>query len=131
MVVNLKAVTLGDAVLQGFEGFVFELDDSPTLQTDEMIVMSLVKDGFVPRLSTGEFPLRCEAQPGEQLHGSVNGGVTDFRIRIGHKGVNLVETLVPLGIEKDVRDSLPLFGDFQSPSGKKGLEGIGSNWAPL
>ena len=131
MVVNLKAVALGNAVLQGFEGFVFELDDSPTRQTDEMIVMSLAKDGFVPRFSTGEFPLRCEAQPGEQLHGSVDGGVPDFQIRVGHEGVNLIEALMPLGIEKDVRDFLPLFSGFQSPSGKKGLERIGSNWAPL
>jgi hypothetical protein len=121
---NLETVTLGNAILKCFEGFVLEFDNLATLEADQVIMVGLSLRGFILSLSIRKFPLGGQAQTGEKLQGSINRRIANFGIDLGHLGIDLSQILMSRGVEKDVENLFPLFGRLQAFSRSPGLEEI-------
>ena len=128
---DLKPITVGDTFLNRFECLVLELDDFPATETDQVIVMSFSRDGFVPRLTVREFAFLCEPQTGEKFKRSIDRGVSDLGIDPGDERIDLGEILVARRVEKDVEDLFPLFGRLQPSVGNSGSKLIGSDGSLL
>jgi hypothetical protein len=64
---DLKAVTLGNSILEGLERLVFKFNNLSTIKADEVIMVSPFGGGFVPGFSISKFPLGRHAEAGEKL----------------------------------------------------------------
>ena len=113
MMGNLKAVTLGNPPLEGFEGLVLELNNFSATQTDQVIVVASFRSRFVSRLPILKFSSSGQTQPGQKLESAVNGDIADSRVGFGHLGINLCETPVSGGVQEDVENLFPLLGRLQ------------------
>ena len=114
VVKNSKTMPAGDAVLEGFKGFVLKLDDLSTPEADQMIMVPLFRSRFIPSLSVGKFPLSGQPQTGQEFQGSIDGGVPNLGMGLRHLGVNLSQVFMARGIEKDIENLFPLFGCLQT-----------------
>jgi hypothetical protein len=121
---NLETVTLGDAILKCFEGFVPEFDNLAALEADQVIMVALSLNRFILSLSIRPFPLGGQAQTGEKLQGSIDRRIADLGIHLGHLGIDLTQILVSRRVEKDSQNLFPLFGRFQAFSKSPHLEEI-------
>ena len=110
MMKNLETVTLGNAMLKRFEGFILEFNDLPTLEADQVIMVALSLSGFILCLSVRKFPLGGQAKTGEELQRSIDRRIANFGIDLCHLGIDLSEVLVARGIEKDTKNLFPLLG---------------------
>jgi hypothetical protein len=54
-----------------------------------------------------------QTEAGEEFQGAVNGRMADFRIGFDDLSKNLSETLMPGGVQEDVKNLFPLFGRLQ------------------
>ncbi len=125
MVGNLETVSLGNPLLKGLQGLVFEFDDLSAFQADEMIMVASLGCGFISRFPVLEFPPGGQAQPGQKLEGAVNGDVADLGVGLGDLGINLRETPVPGGAQKGVENLLPLLRCLQSFFGDPCFKQVG------
>ena len=130
MVERLKTVAVGDGVLEGFEGFVFKFDDFAAIEADQVIMVASFRSRFVSRLPILEFSSVGQTQPGQELEGTVNGDVADFRVGFGDLGINLCKTLVAGGVQEDVENLFPLFGRLQPFFRDPGLKEVGFDKPP-
>ncbi len=105
---DLKAVTLGDPPLEGFQCLVLEFNDLSAIEANEVIMVGPFRSRFKSRLSVGEFSLGGQTETCEEFQSAINGGVTNSWIGFGDLGVNLREALVPGRIQEDVEDLFPL-----------------------
>jgi hypothetical protein len=94
MMKNLKMMTLGNTVLKGLKGLIFKFNNLSAIETDQVVMMASFRSGFVSGLSIGKFPLIRQTETSEELQGSINRGVSDFRIHPGNLGINLREILM-------------------------------------
>jgi len=113
VVENLKTVTLGNALLKRFEGFILELDDLSAPETDQVIVVAPSRSRFILSFSISKFTLGGQAKTSKELQGSVNRGIANFGIDLRLLGIDLGKVLMPGGVEKDVQDLLSLLGCLQ------------------
>jgi len=109
-----ELMTSGDSGLKGFECLILEFDNLSAVQTDQVVVMTSLESGFIPGLSVNKFSLGCQAEASEELQGTIDGDIADFRISFSDLCINLCKVLVSGGIEKDGEDLFPLFGRLQS-----------------
>ena len=107
---NLETVTLGNVILKCFEGVVLEFNNLPTPEADQMIMVALSLGGFILGLSIRKFPLGGQAKTSEKLQGSIDRRVTDLGIDLCHLGIDLSQVPMARGVEKDIKDLLPLPG---------------------
>ena len=82
-------IALSDAILEGFQGLIFKFDDVSATEADQVIMMIALGDRFVTRFAVGELPLGRKPKTGEELQGSINGGIADFGVDFRDPGVNL------------------------------------------
>jgi hypothetical protein len=127
MMEDLKLVTLGDPTLKGFKSLVLEFNNLSAIDTDQVIMVSSFRSGFISGLSINKFPLGCQTETGEELQGAINGYAADFRICFGDLEINLVEALMPGQIQEDVENLFPLFGRLQPFFRNPCLKEIGFN----
>lgn len=113
---GFKPEAMSDRVLEGFEAFVFELEDRATVETDQVIVVASIGRGFVPGFAIRKFPLGGQAQASQKLQGPVDGGIANSGIDFYDPSIDLGEVLVARRIEKDAEDLLSLLRCFQSSS---------------
>ncbi len=128
---DFKAMISCNPILKGFKAIVFEFDDLPTAQTDQMIMVRPFVDGFVPGPPIGKFSLGGQAQAGQKLECPIDGRVTDLRIHPDHLGVDLSQVLMPGGIEEDIEDLCALTGGLKPFFGNQNLESIRLHGRPL
>jgi len=121
---DLKMIALGDSILKGFQGLILELNDLSATEADQMIMMTVLGDGFVTGLAVGELPLGCQPKTGQELQGSINGGVANFGIDFRDPGINLGQVLMAGRVEKDVDNLFALFGCLQPLAGNPGFKEI-------
>jgi hypothetical protein len=121
---NLETVSLGNAILKPFEGFILEFDNLAALEADQVIVVALSLSGFILCLSIRKFPLSGEAQTGEKLESSIDRRIANFGIDLGHLGIDLTQILMSRGVEEDVENLFPLFGRLQAFSRNPRLKKI-------
>jgi len=121
---NLEMVTLGNAILKCFEGFILEFDNPAALEADQMIMVALALGRFILGLSIRPFPLGGQTQTGEKLQGSIDRRIANLGIHLGHLGIDLTQVLMSRGVEKDPENLFPLFGRFQALSRSSRLEQI-------
>jgi hypothetical protein len=122
---DFKTVALSNVVLKCFNVFILKFNDLSTPETNQMIMMAPSRSGFISGLSIGKFSLDCKARTGEELQGSINGRITNFRIDLHDLGIDLGEVLMAVRVKKDVEDLLPLFGRLQPLSRNPSLKQIG------
>lgn len=67
MVKNSETVTLGNAILKRFKGFILEFDNLSTSEADQVVMMAPSGSGFILSLSPGKFSLISQAEAGEEL----------------------------------------------------------------
>jgi hypothetical protein len=113
MIEDLKPVTLRNPTLKGFKSLVLEFNNLSAIETDQVIMMSSFRSGFISGLPISKFPLGCQAETGEELQGAIDGYAPDFRICFSNLGINLVKALMPGQIQEDVENLFPLFGCLQ------------------
>jgi hypothetical protein len=121
---NLETVSLGNAILKCFKGFILEFNNLTALEADQVIVVALSLSGFILCLSIRKFSLSGEAQTGEKLEGSIDRRIANFGIDLGHLGIDLTQILMPRGVEEDVENLFPLFGRLQAFSRNPRLKKI-------
>jgi hypothetical protein len=113
MMEDLKSVPLSNPILEGFKSLVLKFNNLSALETDQVIMMAPSRSGFISGLSIGKFSLNCKARTGEELQGSINGRITNFRIDLHDLGVDLSKVLMSVRVKEDVKDLLPLFSCLQ------------------
>ena len=86
---NLEMITPCNPVLEGLDCPVLKFDDFSAPEADEVVVMSLSGNGLVPGLPIREFSFLGQAQSHEEFQGPIDRGVPDFRMDLGHPGVDL------------------------------------------
>lgn len=106
-------VTLGNAILKRFQGFIFEFDNVSTSEADQVVMMAPSGSGFVLSLPPGKFSLISQAEAGEKLQGPKDRRIANFGIGLSDLGIDLGKVLVLRGVEKDIQDLLPLLGGLQ------------------
>lgn len=111
---GLKTVAMSDVFLKGFYVFILKLNDLSTPKTNQMIMVGVSRRKLIPGLSVSKFSLDGQTEPGEELQGSVNGRITNFRIDFCDLGVDLSEVFMAIRVKEDVKDLLPLLGSLQS-----------------
>jgi hypothetical protein len=95
MIKNLKMMTPGNTVLKGLKGLILKFNNLPAIETDQVVMMAPLRNGFVSGLSISKFSLIRQTETGEELQGSVDRSVSDFRIRSGNLDIDLREILMP------------------------------------
>jgi hypothetical protein len=113
VVKNFKMVTLGNAILKRFQGFILEFDNLSTSEADQVVMMAPSGSGFILSLSRGKLSLISQAEAGEKLQSSVDRRIANFGIDLSDLGIDLGKVLVLRGVEKDIQDLLPLLGGLQ------------------
>ncbi len=108
-----KAGTLRHLALQRFDALFFEFHDRATLGADQVVVV-VAFGALVASLPVEEVALDGQAALGEQLHGSVNGGVPNARVDALDGVVQLLDADVALARKKHLRDVVALRGPFES-----------------
>jgi hypothetical protein len=113
MMGDLKSVTLGNAILEGFKGRVLKLDNPTAIKADQVVVMTPFGSRFIPGLSVSKFSLGRQTEASEKLQGAVNSRVANLGICLNNLGINLGEVLVAGRVQKDIEDFFPLLGCLQ------------------
>jgi hypothetical protein len=89
-----KLVALSDPILKSFKGLILELNYFPASEADQMIVMGFPRRGFIPGLSISKSSLGGQSETGEEFQGSIDCGITNFRIHVDDSSVDLGKVLV-------------------------------------
>jgi hypothetical protein len=110
---NLETVTVGNAILKCFKGVILEFDNLAALEADQVIMVALPLNRLILSFSIRKFPLGGQAKMGEKLECSIDCRIANFRIDLGHLGIDLSKVPVAGGIEKDTKNLFPLFGRLQ------------------
>jgi hypothetical protein len=111
---NGETVLPGNLNLQLFNARVFEFDDFPAGDTDQVVMMLIQVTGFVTGLSVTEIPLFGYAAFGKQLQGTVNSGITDSRVLFANPQVKLLGREMRTGTQEILENDFPLPGRLQA-----------------
>ncbi|HET6612289.1 MAG TPA: hypothetical protein VFG83_09880 [Kofleriaceae bacterium] len=106
------AEPLGDLILQGLDGLVFELENEPALGADEMVVV--LAGDLVARLAVAEPALGCHAAVHQQAQGAVHGGVADALLALADPDEEIVDGDVIAQAQELIDDELALLGRVQA-----------------
>ena len=109
---GLETVTLGNAILKCFKSVILEFDNLAALEADQVIMVVLPLNRLVLSFSIRKFPLSGQAKTGEKLERSIDCRIANFRIDLGHLGIDLSQVPMARGLEEDFKNFFPLFGRF-------------------
>jgi hypothetical protein len=109
-----KTVLPGDFLLKLFYARIFEFDDLPTADADQVIVMLTQVTGFIACLAISEMTLLGDAAFSKQLQGPVNGGITDPGIFPAQAQVKLFGREVRADPQELLENNFPLAGRLQA-----------------
>ena len=110
-----KTVLPCDFLLKLFYARIFEFDDLPTADADQVIVMLIQVTGFIACLAISEMTLLGDAAFSKQLQGPVNGGITDPGIFPAQAQVKLFGREVRADTQELLENNFPLAGRLQAP----------------
>jgi len=113
VVQHLEAQLFGRRVLNGFDLRIEELDRSPALHTNHVVVMLVIEEVFVAGNTVCEVDLSREATLGEDLHGAIHRRVTDTGIEFLDGPVNVFDTPVTFMTQKCFEDQFAMRRDLQ------------------
>jgi hypothetical protein len=105
---EFESVLVSDVLLQFFDARLFEFDDVPALDANEVIVVRGVVGEFITSQSVAEAALVGDAAFGEKLEGAIDGGVADPRVLFAHLGEQLFDADVIFGTKKRLDDESAL-----------------------
>jgi hypothetical protein len=114
-----KIVLLDNLLLQALDTQALELDDLSTIGADKVVVVMVTLAGLVKGLPGAEVPLLGDAALGEQLQGAVDGGITDAGMLATNPEIQTLGGKMIGGVQKFVKDRLPLAGRLQTFPGHK------------
>ena len=113
MLGNLEPVLGRHRVLDGFEFSGVELDDLAALGTDHVIVMLMFVVMLEVRTSITKTNFTRESGFGQDLEGSIDGGLTDGRIFFFNELIKILIRQVLFSAQKNIQDQRALRRTFQ------------------
>jgi len=103
---DLEMIFVRDLFLQTLDLLLFEFDDLPAFETNQMVMM-MAGGFFETRMAVAELPLVGETQLLEELEGAVNGDITDLRIDFLHPLQEFFDREMPTSAEKGLENDIP------------------------
>jgi hypothetical protein len=114
MAFNGKTVLTGDFFLELFNALVFELDNLPAGNADQVVMMLVQAAGLISCLAITEMALFGDTALGKKFQGSVHGGITDTGVLLAQAQVKLLGGEMGTHTEELIEDGFPLAGPFQA-----------------
>lgn len=105
-----KTVLPGDFILQLFDARVFEFDNLPAVDADQVIMMLIQITGLITCLAITEMTLLGDTAFSKQFQGSVNGGIPDPGIFPAQAQVELFGGDMRADSQEFLEDNFPLTG---------------------
>lgn len=124
MTVNGETMFLGHLFLQFFNFAIFELNNTVTLFTDEVVMVMHIISQFVTGLSVPEMALFRKTARAKEVQGPVDGGQADRGASVLHLPVELFGGDMPFGPHKDMEDRLALLGHLEAVRCDVGLKNL-------
>src|SRR5262245_61080396 len=104
---------LGRFVLKRFNLGIVKFDGSAALHADHVIVMLVIEKVLVAGDPVRKIDLACEAAVEEDLHRSVDGGITHAWILLANRAVNVFNAAMSFVIQESVQNKLAMRRKFQ------------------